>query len=365
VENIDDQVVLLLRDDRLIHWVLSPDEESIAFWEQWMKDNPEKVPALFKARGIVHDLAYTERPEDAAELAESIWSGIGTELEKYPVNPPATTRRRGQRKVLLAASLVVLVVIGGGIAWYHQDGHSTQPEQKVANLLVRQDLDRVNQTDRSQVVYLVDGSRVTLQPGSGIRYAAFLQKDKREVYLQGNAFFEVAKDTRRPFCVYSGDLMVRVLGTSFDMKTNHNSGEIMILVRTGKVAVSTTSRSASGTMKEPLILTQNQKLIYKRQNPDWVPVAVNSQDLSPERMPAAKPISFDFEETPVVKIFQILENAYGIPIHYDAAVFSNCSITTDLTDETFDEKLKIICTAIGATYQIDEEGVIIEGKPCK
>jgi ferric-dicitrate binding protein FerR (iron transport regulator) len=365
VENIDDLVALLLRDDRLIHWVLSPDVESIAFWEQWMKDNPEKVPALFKARGIVHDLAYAERPEDAGEFAETIWSGIGAALQD-PSTTSGRKRRRPRTAIWLAASLTGVLLVGGAIAWWlRQDNRAPQPEQKVANLLVRQDLDRVNQTDRSQIVYLVDGSKVILQPGSGIRYAAFLQKDKREVYLQGNAFFEVAKDAHRPFYVYSGDLEVRVLGTSFDMNTNRSSGEIMILVRTGSISVSTTNHSASATMKAPVILTQNQKLVYKRQSPDWAPVPVNSQELSTEKMPAARPISFDFDETPVVKVFQTLENAYGIPIHYDASVFSGCSITSDLTDETFEEKLKIICSAICVNYRIDEDGVLIEGKPCK
>jgi transmembrane sensor len=364
VENIDEQVALLLQDDRLIQWVLSPDAGLIAYWEQWIRDNPEKTPALFKARGIVHDLAYVERPEDAETFADTIWSDIETELDNQPPTRVLPARRRFLSSFWIAASLTGLVFLGG-VLWYKQTNRPQQPEQKVANLLVRQDLDRVNQTDRSQVVYLVDGSKVTLQPGAGIRYAAFLQKDKREVYLHGDAFFEVTKDVHRPFCVYSGDLMVQVLGTSFDMNTNSANGEIRILVRTGKVAVSTRRPSASGNTKSPVILTQNQQLVYRKQNPDWVSMTVNSQDQAPEKTAPARPISFDFEETPVTKIFQVLVNAYGIPIRFDEASLAGCSITTDLTDETFEESLKIVCEAINATYQIDEEGVSIQGKSCK
>ena len=391
MENIDDQVARLLRDDRLINWVLSPDVETNAFWEQWMKDNPDGITALFRARGIVHDLAYTQRPDNAQEMADSIWNGIESSIAPQPaaVQPVAAVgsatsataplpsskplpadlfpsrHRRPLTTYLLAASFAGLLFLGGRLFWSGHTDRPAQPEQKVANLLVHQDLDRVNQTDRNQVVYLVDGSKVILQPGAGIRYAAFLQKDKREVYLKGNAFFDVAKDARRPFFVYSGDLVVHVLGTSFAVSTDKNTNEISILVKTGKVAVSTRQSANADGAQQPLILVQDQKFVYKKQHIDWAPVAVNSQDLIPEKISSARAISFDFEETPVISIFQTLENAYGIPLHYDEKTFSKCIVTTSLSDEPFEEKLKIICAAIGAGYRIDEEGVSIEGKPCK
>jgi len=369
VENIDEQVAQLLQDGRLIAWVLFPDEEVIAYWEQWMKDNPKGITALFRARGFVRDLAYTEKPGNARELADAVWSGVESVLasQETPAPPPETlpqVRRSPITTWLLAASFTGILILGGRLFWPKDNDHPVQPEQKVVNLLVHQDLDRVNQTDRSQVIYLVDGSRVTLQPGAGIRYAAFLQKDKREVYLKGNAFFEVSKDARRPFFVYSGDLVVHVLGTSFAVSTNKTNGEIMVLVKTGKVAVSTRPSAYPNPAQKPLILIQDQKLIYKKEHTNWTAAAIDSEDLIPEKIPTAKAVVFNFEETPVISIFQTLENAYGIPIHYDEKTFSHCIVTTSLSDETFEEKLKIICTAIGANWRIDEEGVTIEGKPC-
>jgi transmembrane sensor len=362
LENFDALTAMLLQDDRLISWVLSPDEETIAYWEQWMKDNPDDVTALFKARGIIHDLAYTERPAGAQQLSASIWSGISAQLDKEPAPDPVPLRRsNAARAFRVAASLAGILLLAGAAAWFKQTGGTPQKEQKVANFLVRQDLDRVNQTDRSQVVYLVDGSKITLQPGSGIRHAAFLQKDKREVYLEGNAFFEVAKDSRRPFYVYSGDVVVRVLGTSFKVATDKESGDITVLVTTGKVAVS----KKTAPLPQPIILTNNQIAIYKVQTRDLVQLKAEKKDLSPDLIPTAPAISFNFDETPVVNIFQTLENAYGIPFHYDQKTFSRCVLTTTLADEPLEEKIKIICEAIGASYQMKEDGIFLEGKPCK
>jgi ferric-dicitrate binding protein FerR (iron transport regulator) len=307
--------------------------------------------------------AYTDRPEDVRPLADAIWSGITTRLNTESTDTAEAPARRRRLAGPVAASVLCLLVVVGAVTWLRRPQATavTGNVPKVANLLVRQDLDRVNQTDRSQTVYLVDGTRVVLQPGSGIRYAAFLQKDKREVYLEGNAFFEVAKDARRPFYVYSGDVVVRVLGTSFRVVTDKESGDITVLVTTGKVAVT----RKNIPLTHPLILTTNQIALYKGHSRDLVQLNAEKKDLAPDLIPTAPAISFNFDETPVIEIFQTLENAYGIPFHYDKATFSNCVLTTSMADESLEDKIRIICAAIGATYELKEDGVFLEGKPCK
>lgn len=310
------------------------------------------------------DQAYTEGPDEIRQLSDAIWSGITSKLDQQPaadmplyrITPPHRLRQG-----LIAASIIGILLIGG-LIWLKSAKPNIpvpQPEAKVANLLVRQDLDRVNQTDRSQTVYLVDGTKVILQPGSGIRHAAFLQKDKREVYLEGNAFFEVAKDPRRPFYVYSGDVVVRVLGTSFKVATDQDNGDITVLVTTGKVAV--TKKTAP--LPEPIILTTNQIAFYKVQSRDLVQLKAEDKDLTPDLIPTAPAISFNFEETHVTDIFQTLENAYGIPFHYDKQTFSRCVLTTNLSEEPLEQKIRIICEAIGATYQLKEDGIFVTPRP--
>jgi ferric-dicitrate binding protein FerR (iron transport regulator) len=310
------------------------------------------------------DQAYTDRPEEVRQLADAIWSDITTRLDTGSTDTAEAPARRRRLAGPVAASVVGILVLIGAVIWIRQPrAHAnplTQDVAKVVNLLVRQDLDRVNQTDRSQTVYLVDGTRVVLQPGSGIRHAAFLQKDKREVYLEGNAFFDVAKDARRPFYVYSGDVVVRVLGTSFNVAIDKESGDITVLVTTGKVAVT----RKTVPLPHPLILTTNQIAFYKGHSRDLV--QLKAEEKAPEIIPTAPAISFNFDETPVTEIFQTLENAYGIPFHYDKATFSNCVLTTSIGNESFEDQIRIICAAIGATYELKEDGVFLGGKPnCK
>ena len=367
MENLDNRVWDFLQNDHFIKWVHAPDEDTMAYWENWMAENPEEVDRLFKAREIARDLAYTETPADAALLAGNIWTGVQETLDRSGWDKGSTpvemfpAARKKHVWYWAAACLLALLGIG---AWILVPRHSTSAApftQQVASRLVLQDLERTNGTRSNQQVYLVDGSRITLQPGAGIRHAIFLQKDKREVYLEGNAFFEIAKDADRPFYVYTKDLVVRVLGTSFKVITNKENGDVAVLVETGKVSVF----KKTNPSRQPLILEPNQQALYKALTRDLVGSTADKKDLAIDMRPAEPVIPFNFEEMPVIEIFKKLENAYGIPLHYDEKTFSACVITTSLADETFEEKLKIICAAIGAAYRIDPKGVWIEGHSCK
>jgi ferric-dicitrate binding protein FerR (iron transport regulator) len=81
---------------------------------------------------------------------------------------------------------------------------------------------------------LSEGSEITLRKGSVLRYPENLKSRKREVYLSGEAYFEVAGIASRPFYVYFGDHTVRVVGTSFNIREEGN-GEITVSVLSGKV----------------------------------------------------------------------------------------------------------------------------------
>jgi len=252
-----------LEDDRFIKWVTHPDEETIAYWEKWMEAHPESLTALFKARELARDLAYAQRPPETMPHPEEIWTGIRSQMDDpaahttlmAPVSLPApalptiSPLRRRIARYSIAASLLGLIVTGAAFFLYRA-GHSSPAATRmpIVSYWVNNNLLRINQSEKNQVVYLVDGSRITLQPGSRIQHIGFLQKDKREVYLEGNAFFEVAKDAARPFFVYSNNLVVHVLGTSFSVTTNRANGDMTVLVRTGKVAISKKQTPCTGKL---------------------------------------------------------------------------------------------------------------------
>lgn len=89
-------------------------------------------------------------------------------------------------------------------------------------------------------ITLSDGTKVYLNGNSRLSYkAGAFNKNEREVWLEGEAFFEVAKNPKKPFIIHSpGEMQTKVLGTSFDVKAYPELSEQVVSVRTGKVKVS-------------------------------------------------------------------------------------------------------------------------------
>src|SRR5690606_31931996 len=120
-------------------------------------------------------------------------------------------------------------------------------------------------TDTEKSIVLADGSQIILSPFSSIEYPEIFDASKREVYLTGKAFFEVATDPEKPFYVYSGQIVTRVLGTSFWVDESKSGSDVEVSVVTGKVSVtkrSEVSDMQAGPVKTGAILTANQKVRF-------------------------------------------------------------------------------------------------------
>ena len=126
------------------------------------------------------------------------------------------------RKV--AAVLIVGLAIGYGVNTYL----NTQMEP--AHLV------QTTETSKQEVL-LADGTKVWLNKSSSLGYNDDFNTTERVVHLQGEAYFEVAKDPTRPFIIHSGDMAVRVLGTSFNVDDRTTDGKQLVTVTSGKVAV--------------------------------------------------------------------------------------------------------------------------------
>lgn len=86
-------------------------------------------------------------------------------------------------------------------------------------------------------IELSDGTRVTVNAESRLKYAAEFEGEIREVWLQGEAFFEVARDPSHPFLVHTGDLTTQVLGTKFNVMAYANEEQIKVTLTEGSVRV--------------------------------------------------------------------------------------------------------------------------------
>jgi ferric-dicitrate binding protein FerR (iron transport regulator) len=293
-----------------------------------------------------------------------LWSAIErkSQGEDDSPNEHLTSPKRSanfQKLIGIAASLSLVVL--AGVYFFSQplskDNASTLIESNVGetdNLVVKN-------TDSKIVkpVRMDDGSLIVLQPGSEIRYRRSFAPHQREVTLSGEAFFEITRDEDRPFFVYSQGLVTRVLGTSFNIKAKPGDKTIVVDVKTGRVAV---YKESSIVNKKEHFLTPNQQAVYNRDSD----VILEQLQENPQVILTDAVIDeMKFDEAPAGDVFAALEKAYGVDLIYDDQVFSNCFLTTRLSNDGLFEKLQIICKALGATYETKETKVIIHGKGCE
>src|SRR5690606_21518010 len=114
-----------------------------------------------------------------------------------------------------------------------------------------------NPIGQKSIIQLADGSKVVLNADSELKFLDNFGQGHREIYLKGEAFFEVALDSLRPFTVYSGESVTMALGTSFNINSYDNK-KVQIQLATGKVKVIHEDKE-----KEPVYLDPGEEVIVE------------------------------------------------------------------------------------------------------
>lgn len=359
-------------DDYFRHWVKQPNENSSLFWQTFLATHPEQAETVRLAADAVRKLSEAtvalSAPTDRAEEA-AVWHNVKTHVLAIggQSTSPFLTRHRGtaQRWLVAAASLVALL----GLGWWLQAGYSRPDVSRPVTVqALPAYVTQTNSANKPVLVSLPDGSSVMLQKGSHLRYPRQFSAGKRLVHLTGEAFFEVAKDPNRPFFVYTNELVTKVLGTSFNVRAYTTDKQVVVTVRSGRVAVFAQSdkkrqQKISSSTLDGVVLTPNQQLVVARQA-IRLPAPKAITPVVARRVFAFSQANFQFDAAPVSEVFSLLERVYGISVVYDKETLGRCRLTADLTDEPLADKLLIICKSIEATYTITDAQLTISGPGC-
>lgn len=221
---------------------------------------------------------------------------------------------------------------------------------------------------------LEDGSFITLKPGSSVKYPEHFLADKRDVYLSGEAFFDIKKNAGKPFFVYNRNLVTHVLGTSFNIKTDESNKKIEVSVVTGKVEVYERDENGDEIKERKnkgLIVTPNQKVIYKEEDKSFdatlvdVPLPIIVYKDSVHIAPVKAPSEFIYESERFESIIKALQITYGVNIEVEDENINNCLFTGDISDQNLYKKLDILCQSLNNTYEVKGTSILIRGKGCK
>ncbi|MEN7546945.1 FecR domain-containing protein [Rapidithrix thailandica] len=213
----------------------------------------------------------------------------------------------------------------------------------------------VTQSGQKKVVKLPDGTKITLNAESQLSYPNVFSDTLREVRLVGEAYFEVQKDTGKPFIVHTGDLDTKVLGTSFNVRAFPADQEVEVALEEGKVQVSATT----GVAFTPVILEPNQQLIFEKQRHTG-----RVEGFDPLQTTGWRQNAFVFENAPLKEVLKILERQYGVSFIVDVALIRACQVNARFEEDSFITILQVLTTAAELNYQIKGKTIQLTGKGC-
>ena len=362
MKNNYSQIQDFLNDDSFVRFVLFGEDEEK--WRQYRMVDSKRTAIFDQAKKLIEEIRFAEVSNSDELDSKKVWQKIKVTIgENYQNN---------DKKVILwdklifriAASIAILFLVG----YFVYNGKSTDKlsyQMLVSNLESNEiQIEKINNESTPLNIKLEDGTVITLEKNSKLSYPSHFQKDKRMVILEGEAFFEIAKNPSKPFYVYSNEIVTKVLGTSFRIKATENGKDIVVNVVSGKVSVFNQRKiNFNDPENSAIILLPNQQGTFNRESKQI------SKQLTEIPLPVKEnkdlifPIEFD--DVSVNQVLETLQKVYKVKIIYNEDDLSNCIITTKLNNESLYDQLDLICQVIGGSYKEIDAQIVLESKGCK
>lgn len=296
-------------------------------------------------------LAERQNPDNQWERMDTAgreqWLGgvfADVELTLNKNTPVITMRPR--RTLWRVAAVAALLLVCFSLFWQRA---------AIQNWLNPTQLTAVQTTaNQKKEVVLSDGSKIWLNAGSELKYPEKFSGTTREVFLTGEAYFDIKHDDHKAFIVHTGNLITTVLGTAFDIKAGKTDRLIIVTVTRGKVSVSEGKRLLG-------FITPNQQISYNMQNKLHVQTAVDASQVI-----AWQSADLRFEDITFQEAAKILSERFKVKITFTNDKIKACRFSgSTLSGKNIDQVLKVICAFNNASYDHNPDGSIsIDGKGC-
>lgn len=325
-------------EEKFHQWIVS-DAEHEEFFKHleasWKKD-PEKAAGKFffdHTQGLNRlrekiSQANPERPVSSTDAKESVRHFSSTNLKRKRIS-------FYQGFAVAAILLIAIAVSAGGILF---SSHFSQDEESGMKQYVTSE-------EEQRIITLSDGSVVRLNRNSMLR----LQNEpgeSREVWLEGEAYFDIQSDPERPFTISSGDALVQVLGTSFNIKGGE---KVLVAVQEGVVSL----RNSHHEERSAALLSAGQLGILSSNGED---LKIETADVENYFSWLSGQISFD--RMPFEKVIRQLERIYDEEHTFESPEMASVRLTVYTEQIARDDVMEAIAAALDFSYTREEDRVV-------
>ena len=208
---------------------------------------------------------------------------------------------------------------------------------------------------KSQIV-LSDGTKVWLNSDTKIRYPGQFSKNQRDIYLNGEAFFEVTKNEHQPFLVHTSGPDVKVLGTRFNVKAYADENQVETSLFEGRVNLLLPAQGSDQPVEK--ILNPGQSVIFSNTTNNLVPAKFPKDEID-----GWKKNQLIFKDDTFVKLVKKIERWYNVEMIYDEKQFDNRRLTVELYEgERLEKLMDILCLALSVDFKYEKGKIILTPK---
>ncbi|MCB9332566.1 MAG: FecR domain-containing protein [Lewinellaceae bacterium] len=328
MNNFDEKIDSLLA--KHLAGECSPEEEKVL--RQWLAKSPENEQYLSDLVWLWERSASGLTPAPRAVDTEAALQKVKSKMRGTGKVVPL-----GRYRTFWLRAAAVLLVAIAAVYWWQT---ATAPEPI-----------RIAAVETIRIDTLNDGSVVTLEQRSALTLHTKFNRRERRLHLEGEAYFEVAPDTTRPFVVEVQDLQVQVVGTAFTVDNLTDKNKVIVTVSEGKVKVSMHGQT--------LLLGPGDQATYDISN------AQLQRTVQEQGTPVFKNRIFQFDATPLQVVVKQLSESYGVEISLNKAQLENCPLTARYNNLTLDRVLNLVAESFSFKIEKSGKGYLLVGEGCE
>ncbi|MEN7550309.1 FecR domain-containing protein [Rapidithrix thailandica] len=324
------------------------DDQTVAQLNRWLDETPEnkiyfqKVQAYWQNTELKVEPLHPELAYQKLKLRLSGEEKPGGRVVSLPSN---LHNKNEKWYRYVGVAVVLLVCLGSALYFWSRPQEVLVEQEEIIPLLTKE-----NPLGRKSMITLPDSSVVWLNASSKLTFPQKFVNNERIVQLEGEAFFEVAKDSLRPFIVKAGGVQSRVLGTSFNVRAYPGEHEVSVAVCTGKVEVS----PADIAMEDSFVLMPAEMASYHKTR-----LIAQKSSFDLEMITGWKDGIIQFREATFYEVVEQLERWYGV----EFVIYRKAPIKKGFNGRFKNQSLEVVLEGIGFasdfSYQIKGNKVII------
>ncbi len=279
----------------------------------------------------------------------SILAGILSIDKTEAIRPVMLHKKPFYRRYLVAAACVAMIAVIFGIRTKYPFQISKPEPAAVIS-------DPGTPVEFTRSLKLPDGSMAILKGGSTLKYPETFSGEKREVILNGEAYFDITHTDALPFVIYTGKVKTVVLGTSFNIRAYPGQNDIVVSVTRGKVRV----EKDGGEILA--VLTQDQQVVYNIEESE-----VQKTDTNTGKANDWVKNDMEFDGVTFENIALLLEKRYNVRIDFENPTLKKCLTVVSFSGmESLENVLETLCVIRDARYtRIGSDQYMISGDGCE